>query len=416
VVFPHSGQDVQDIVRICAAQRVPVIPFGTGTSLEGHVNAPYGGVSIDFRDMNCVIAVNSQDLDCVVEPGITRKQLNEHLRDQGLFFPLDPGADASLGGMAATRCSGTNAVRYGTMKDNVLALKVVMPNGELMTTARRAKKSAAGYDLTRLIVGSEGTLGVITELTLKLSGIPEAISGGVCPFPSLEAACNAAIATIQSGIPVARIELFDELQVKATNLYSRLALPEVPMLFLEFHGSPAGVHEQSEMFDEIARDLGGGPFEWATKPEDRNRLWQARHDAYWAGRGLRPGAQAVATDVCVPISRLAECVTETQRDITDCGLAAPILGHVGDGNFHLTLLVDMNDDEEVKAARMLCERLVERALEMEGTCTGEHGVGQGKMKYLARELGEPALAAMAAIKRAIDPLDIMNPGKIVGIA
>jgi D-lactate dehydrogenase (cytochrome) len=352
----------------------------------------------------------------VIEPGITRKQLNEHLRDQGLFFPLDPGADASLGGMAATRCSGTNAVRYGTMKENVLALKVVMPNGELMTTARRAKKSAAGYDLTRLIVGSEGTLGVITELTLKLSGIPEAISGGACPFPSLEAACNAAIATIQSGLPVARIELFDELQVKATNLYSRLALPEVPMLFVEFHGSPAAVAEQSERFDEIARDLDGGPFEWATKPEDRTRLWQARHDAYWAGRGLRPGAQAVATDVCVPISRLADCVTETQRDIRDCGLVAPILGHVGDGNFHLTLLVDMGDEGEVEAAKMLCERLVERALVMEGTCTGEHGVGQGKMKYLARELGEPALAAMAAIKRAIDPLDIMNPGKIVGIA
>jgi D-lactate dehydrogenase (cytochrome) len=413
VVFPQSGEDVQDIVRVCAAQRVPVIPFGAGTSLEGHVNAPYGGVSIDFRDMNRVLAVNSQDLDCVIEPGITRKQLNEHLRDQGLFFPLDPGADASLGGMAATRCSGTNAVRYGTMKENVLALKVVMPNGELMTTARRAKKSAAGYDLSRLIVGSEGTLGVITELTLKLSGIPEAISGGVCPFPALEAACNAAIATIQSGIPVARLELLDELQVRATNLYSRLVLPEVPMLFVEFHGSPAGVAEQSERFDEIARDLGGGPFEWATKAEDRTRLWQARHDAYWAGRGLRPGAQAVATDVCVPISRLAECVTETQRDIADCGLVAPILGHVGDGNFHLTLLVDMNDGKEVETARMLCERLVERALAMDGTCTGEHGVGQGKMKYLARELGAPALAAMAAIKRAIDPLDIMNPGKIV---
>jgi D-lactate dehydrogenase (cytochrome) len=416
VVFPQSGGDVQEIVRICAAQRVPVIAFGTGTSLEGHVNAPYGGICIDFRDMSRVLAVNAQDLDCVVEPGITRKQLNEHLRDQGLFFPLDPGADASLGGMAATRCSGTNAVRYGTMKENVLALKVVMPNGELMTTARRAKKSAAGYDLTRLIVGSEGTLGVITELTLKLSGIPEAISGGVCPFPSLEAACNAAIATIQSGIPVARIELLDELQVKATNLYSRLALPEVPMLFVEFHGSPAGVAEQSERFDEIARDLGGGPFEWATKSEDRSRLWQARHDAYWAGRGLRPGAQALATDVCVPISRLAECVTETQRDIADRGLVAPILGHVGDGNFHLTLLVDMNDGNEVSAAKALCERLVERALAMDGTCTGEHGVGQGKMKYLASELGDPALAAMVAIKRAIDPLDIMNPGKIVAVA
>ena len=415
VVFPQTTADVQAIVRICAAHRVPVIPFGTGTSLEGHINAPFGGVSVDFRDMNKVLAVNAQDLDCVVEPGITRKQLNEHLRDQGLFFPLDPGADASLGGMAATRCSGTNAVRYGTMKDNVLGLKVVLANGELMTTARRAKKSSAGYDLTRLMVGSEGTLGVITELTLKLTGIPEAISGGVCPFPSVEAACNAAIATIQSGIPVARIELLDELQVKATNLYSKLTLPEVPMLFVEFHGSPAGVAEQSERFGEIADDLGGGPFEWTTKPEDRTRLWQARHDAYWAGRGLRPGVQVIATDVCVPLSRLAECVTETQREIAAHGLVAPILGHVGDGNFHLTLLVDMADAAEVKAAKILCERLVERALAMDGTCTGEHGVGQGKMKYLAGELGEPALAAMAAIKRALDPDGIMNPGKIVAV-
>jgi D-lactate dehydrogenase (cytochrome) len=413
VVFPQTTADVQAIVRVCAAHRVPVIPFGTGTSLEGHINAPFGGVSVDFRDMNRVLAVNAQDFDCVVEPGITRKQLNEHLRDQGLFFPLDPGADASLGGMAATRCSGTNAVRYGTMKDNVLGLKVVLANGELMTTARRAKKSSAGYDLTRLIVGSEGTLGVITELTLKLTGIPEAISGGVCPFPSVEAACNAAIATIQSGIPVARIELLDELQVKATNLYSKLTLPEVPMLFVEFHGSPAGVAEQSARFGEIADDLGGGPFEWTTKPEDRTRLWQARHDAYWAGRGLRPGAQAIATDVCVPLSRLAECVTETQREIAAHGLVAPILGHVGDGNFHLTLLVDLADAAEVKAAKVLCERLVERALAMDGTCTGEHGVGQGKMKYLAGELGAPALGAMAAIKRALDPDGIMNPGKIV---
>jgi D-lactate dehydrogenase (cytochrome) len=415
VVFPQATEEVQDIVRICAERRVPVIPFGTGTSLEGHINAPYGGVSIDFRDMNRVLVVNAQDLDCVVEPGITRKQLNEHLRDQGLFFPLDPGADASLGGMAATRCSGTNAVRYGTMKDNVLALKVVLANGDLMTTGRRAKKSSAGYDLTRLMVGAEGTLGVITELTLKLSGIPEAISAGVCPFPSVEAACNATIATIQFGVPVARIELLDELQVKATNLYSKLALPEVPMLFVEFHGSPAGVAEQAERFGEIARDLGGGPFEWATKPEDRSRLWQARHDAYWAGRALRPGAQALATDVCVPISRVAECVTATQREIAELGLVAPILGHVGDGNFHLTLLVDMADEAEVKAAKTLCERLVERALAMDGTCTGEHGVGQGKMKYLAGELGGAALASMAAIKRALDPQDIMNPGKIVAI-
>ena len=413
VVFPQTSAEVQDVVRICAERRVPVIPFGTGTSLEGHINAPYGGVSIDFRDMNRVLAVNGQDLDCVVEPGITRKQLNEHLRDQGLFFPIDPGADASLGGMAATRCSGTNAVRYGTMKDNVLALKVVLANGELMTTARRAKKSSAGYDLTRLVVGAEGTLGVITELTLTLSGIPEAISAGVCPFPSVEAACNAAIATIQFGVPVARIELLDDLQVKATNLYSKLALPEVPMLFVEFHGSPAGVAEQAERFGEIASDFAGGPFEWATKPEDRSRLWQARHDAYWAGRALRPGAQALATDVCVPISRLAECVTATQREIAELGLVAPILGHVGDGNFHLTLLVDMADTAEVKAAKTLCERLVERALAMDGTCTGEHGIGQGKQKYLVGELGPEAIEAMRTIKQALDPQNIFNPGKII---
>ncbi len=415
VVFPRTAEDVQEIVRVCAAHRVPVIPFGTGTSLEGHVNAPFGGVSIDVRDMNRVLAVHAEDLDCVVEPGVTRKQLNEYLRDQGLFFPLDPGADASLGGMAATRCSGTNAVRYGTMKDVVLALNVVLPNGELMTTARRAKKSSAGYDLTRLIVGSEGTLGVITELTLKLHGIPEAIAGGVCPFASVEDACNAAITTIQSGIPVARIELLDALQVKATNLYSKLNLPETPMLFVEFHGSQAGVAEQSERFGEIARDFGGGPFEWATKPEDRTRLWQARHDAYWAGRGLRPGAKALATDVCVPISRLAECVTETQRDVAEQGLVAPILGHVGDGNFHLTLLVDMDDAAEVHKAKGLCERIVERALAMDGTSTGEHGVGQGKMKYLLAEHGPAALGAMAAIKRALDPDNIMNPGKIVDL-
>ena len=415
VVFPQSTDDVRDVVRICAQHHVPVIPFGTGTSLEGHVNAPYGGVSIDFRDMNNVLAVNASDLDCVIEPGITRKQLNEYLRDQGLFFPLDPGADASLGGMAATRCSGTNAVRYGTMKDNVLALKVVLANGELMTTGRRAKKSSAGYDLTRLFVGSEGTLGVITELTLKLSGIPEAISAGVCPFPSVEAACDAAIATIQSGIPIARVELLDELQVKATNLYSKLSLPEVPMLFVEFHGSPAGVAEQSGRFGEIAGDFGGGSFEWAVNPEDRTRLWQARHDAYWAGRALRPGAQAVATDVCVPISRLSQCVVETQRDIAAHGLVAPILGHVGDGNFHLSLLVDMSDAAELQAARTLCDRLVDRAIAMQGTCTGEHGVGQGKMKHLQHELGLPALKAMAAIKRALDPENIMNPGKIVAL-
>ena len=412
VVFPQSTADVQDAVRICAQHKVPVIPFGTGTSLEGHINAPLGGVTLDLRDMNHILAVHAEDLDCVVEPGVTRKQLNEYLRDQGLFFPIDPGADASIGGMSATRASGTNAVRYGTMKDNVLALKVVLANGETIATSRRAKKSSAGYDLTRLFVGSEGTLGVITEVTVKLHGIPEAISGGICPFPSVEAACNAAIATIQSGIPVARIELFDELQVKACNAYSKLSLPETPLLFLEFHGTTAGVAEQSERFGEISADLGGGPFTWTTNTEERTRLWQARHDAYWAVVGMRPGAKAFATDVCVPLSRLAECVLETQKDIAQSKLIAPIVGHVGDGNFHVSPMIDMDDPAEVAAAKAFSERLVERALAMEGTCTGEHGVGQGKMKYLKAEHGE-ALGVMRAIKHALDPEDLMNPGKIV---
>jgi len=416
VVYPQSTTDVQDTVRVCAKHKVPMIPFGTGTSLEGHVNAPRGGVSIDFRDMKRVLAVHAEDLDCVIEPGITRKALNEYLRDQGVFFPIDPGADASLGGMAATRCSGTNAVRYGTMKDNVLALKVVMADGEVMQTARRAKKSSAGYDLTRLMVGSEGTLGVITELTLKLAGIPEAIAGGICPFPSVDACCKATITTIQSGIPVARIELLDALQVRAVNLYSKLTLTETPMLFLEFHGTEASVAEQSERFGEIASEFGGGPFEWATKPEERTRLWEARHNAALSTFTLRPGSKMIPTDVCVPISRLAECVAETQRDIAESRLVAPIVGHVGDGNFHLTLLIDLEDANEVKTAKAFNERLVERALAMDGTCTGEHGVGQGKMKYLLAEHGQPALDAMRALKRALDPQDIMNPGKIVALS
>jgi D-lactate dehydrogenase (cytochrome) len=415
VVFPQTAAQVQQIVRICAEHDVPVIPYGTGTSLEGHVNAPFGGVTIAMRDMNKIVAVHAQDLDCVVEPGITRKQLNEHLRDRGLFFPIDPGADASLGGMASTRASGTNAVRYGTMKDNVLALKAVMPDGEIVTTARRAKKSSSGYDLTRLLIGSEGTLGIITELTLRLSGIPEAIAGGICPFPSVEAACHATILTVQSGIPVARIELLDALQVRACNLYSKLALPEVPMLFVEFHGSETGVAEQSERFGEIAAELGGGPFEWATKTEERNRLWQARHDVYWAAKNLRPGSQCFATDVCVPISRLAECVDAAQREAKARNLLAPVAGHVGDGNFHMSLLVDMNDAGEVARARDFSGKLVELALAMEGTCTGEHGVGEGKKKYLPAEHGAPALAAMVAIKRALDPQNLMNPGKMLAL-
>jgi D-lactate dehydrogenase (cytochrome) len=413
VVYPETTEEVSSIVKLCAAHNVPVVPFGTGTSFEGHVNAPHGGVSVDTSMMKRIIAVHAEDLDCVIEPGVTRKMLNEHLRDVGLFFPIDPGADASLGGMTATRASGTNAVRYGTMKDNVLALKVVLANGEVMTTSRRAKKSSAGYDLTRLFVGSEGTLGLITEITLKLQGIPEAISAGVCPFPSVKAACDATILTIQSGLPVARIELLDALQVKACNLYSKLALPEVPMLFVEFHGTEAGVKEQSERFGEIAKELGGGPFDWATRAEDRTKLWQARHDVYWASMGLRPGAKGVSTDVCVPISRLSECIEETQADVAASGLIAPIVGHVGDGNFHVLPLVDMDNEDEVKAAKLFVERLVQRALDMEGTCTGEHGVGQGKMKYLEREHGAEALSLMRALKLAIDPQNLMNPGKIV---
>ncbi|RDI60710.1 FAD-binding oxidoreductase [Microvirga subterranea] len=415
VVYPRTAEEVSDIVKLCAAREVPIIPYGTGTSLEGHINAPFGGVTVDVSLMKRIIAVHEEDLDCVVEPGVTRKELNEHLRDKGLFFPIDPGADASIGGMVATRASGTNAVRYGTMKDVVLSLTVVLPNGEIVKTASRAKKSSAGYDLTRLLIGSEGTLGIITEITLKLQGIPEAISAGICPFPSVKAACDAVIMTIQSGIPMARIELLDEVQVRAVNAHSKLTLPESPLLLLEFHGTESGVQEQAERFGEIAAEFGGGPFEWATKPEERSRLWQARHDSYWAAKGLRPGAQSVATDVCVPISRLAECVDATKQDIVECGLIAPIVGHVGDGNFHVQPLVNMDDPAEIAACEAFIDRLVRRALAMEGTCTGEHGVGQKKMKYLEIEHGPAALDLMRVLKRAIDPHNIMNPGKIIAL-
>ncbi|MDF2116686.1 FAD-linked oxidase C-terminal domain-containing protein [Roseiarcaceae bacterium H3SJ34-1] len=415
VVFPQSTEEVAAIVKLCAQHRVPVIPFGTGTSLEGHVNAPYGGICIDTSLMKRIVAIHAEDLDCVIEPGVTRKELNEHLRDTGLFFPIDPGADASLGGMVSTRASGTNAVRYGTMKDNVLSLTVVTPDGEIVKTARRAKKSSAGYDLTRLFVGAEGTLGVVTEITLKLYGIPEAISAGVCPFPSIRACCDATIMTIQSGIPIARIELLDELTVRAVNLHSKLELPETPMLLVEFHGSDTSVKEQAERFGEIAEEFGGGPFAWATRPEDRSKLWQARHDAYWAGFTLRPGAKSLATDICVPISRLADCVEETHRDIAESHLVGPIVGHVGDGNFHVTLLVDMDDKAEIARTEKFLERLVRRGLAMEGTCTGEHGVGQAKMKYLLEEHPKATLDMMRTVKRAIDPLNIMNPGKVVQV-
>jgi D-lactate dehydrogenase (cytochrome) len=363
--------------------------------------------------MNRVLAVHADDLDCVVEPGITRKTLNEYVRDQGLFFPIDPGADASLGGMAATRASGTNAVRYGTMRDSVLALKVVRGDGEIITTGTRAKKSSAGYDLTHLFVGAEGTLGIISEITLRLRGIPDTISAAACSFATVEGACRATILAIQTGIPLARIELLNAAQVAACNAYSKLTLPETPLLLLEFHGSAVEVAEQTRLFSEIAADCGSSGFEWATRPEDRTRLWQARHDAYWAVKNLRPGAQAIATDVCVPISRLADCVVETEDDMKQSGLEGPIVGHVGDGNFHCSLLCDVDDPDEVGRAERFIGRLVRRAQAMDGTCTGEHGIGQGKQEYLVDELGLPAVDAMRALKAALDPQNIFNPGKIL---
>jgi D-lactate dehydrogenase (cytochrome) len=415
VVYPETTEEVSEIVKLCSAAQVPVIPFGTGSSLEGHVNALLGGISIDTSLMKRIVGVHEEDLDCTVEAGVTRKELNEYLRDLGLFFPIDPGADASLGGMAATRASGTNAVRYGTMRDNVISLRAVLPNGDIVQTARRARKSSAGYDLTRLLVGSEGTLAVITEVTLRLHGLPEAVSAGICPFPTVKAACDAVIMTIQSGLPIARIELLDEVMVGASNSHSKLNLPEKPLLLVEFHGTEAGVAEQAERFGSIAEEFGGGPFEWATKAEDRTRLWTARHNAYWAACGLRPGAKPLATDVCVPISRLAECVEATKQDIAASGLLAPIVGHVGDGNFHVQPLIDMDNPAEVEAGIAFVDRLVERALAMEGTCTGEHGVGQKKMKFLETEFGPAALDLMRTLKRAVDPHNIMNPGKIISV-
>jgi D-lactate dehydrogenase (cytochrome) len=414
VLFAETTHEVVEAVKLCAEARVPVIPFGTGTSLEGHVNAPFGGVSLDLSRMNRILAVHEEDLDCVVEPGVTRKALNDHLRDQGLFFPIDPGADASLGGMAATRASGTNAVRYGTMRDNVLSLTAVLADGALLKTGRRARKSASGYDLTHLLIGSEGTLGIITELTLKLHGIPETILSAVCPFATLEGACNATIIAMQMGLPLARIELTDEVQIRACNAYSHLTLAEQPTLFLEFHGSAAAASEQVETFAEIAREHGGGELAWAERQEDRNKLWQARHDAYWAARGLRPGAEIVTTDVCVPISALAACVGETRADIDRTGLLAPIVGHVGDGNFHVMPLFDAGSATERNAVQNFLDRLTERALRMQGTCSGEHGVGQGKIRYLAQEHGA-GVDVMIAIKKALDPLNILNPGKIFAL-
>ena len=411
VIFAQSAEDVSDVISVCHDTGCPVIAFGVGSSLEGHVNAPYGGICIDMNGMDKIFQVNSEDMDVVIQPGVTREALNEHLRDTGLFFPIDPGANASLGGMAATRASGTNAVRYGTMKDNILALEAVLPDGRIIRTGGRARKSSAGYDLTRLLIGSEGTLGVITELTLKLQGIPEMIAGGICSFPSIKAACQAVIQTIQYGIPVARIELLDELQIKACNAYSGLSLPLTPLLLLEFHGTEQSVAEQADLFKMIASDHTDQDFIWTTDPEERKKLWKARHDAYYATMAMMPGAVGQSTDVCVPISRLAECVEETRLDIEQTGLVSTIIGHVGDGNFHCLPMCMPDDQETQDKITAFTKRLSQRALDFGGTCTGEHGIGQGKQSYLRAELGE-AVEVMESIKQTLDPKGIMNPGKI----
>ena len=412
VVFAESTQDVADVVKLASQFEVPVIPFGVGTSLEGHLLAVQGGISIDLTRMNKVLSVNAEDLTVTVQPGVTRKQLNEEVKNTGLFFPIDPGADATIGGMSATRASGTNAVRYGTMRENVLSLEVVTAGGEVIRTGTRAKKSAAGYDLTRLFIGSEGTLGVITEVTVRLYPLPEAISAAVCSFPSIEAAVRTTIQVIQLGVPIARVELIDVNTVRMVNVHSKLGLREEPMLLMEFHGSPAGVKEQAELVQEIASEHGGNAFEWATTPEERTRLWTARHNAYFAAIQSRPGCRAISTDTCVPISRLADCLLDSVKEADESGLPYFLVGHVGDGNFHFGYLLDPERPEEREVAEKLNHQLVMRALSLEGTCTGEHGVGLHKMEFLVTETGAGAVDMMRTIKRALDPKNIMNPGKI----
>ncbi len=412
VVFAESTRDVADAVRLASEHETPVIPFGVGSSLEGHLLAVQGGISIDVARMNKVLAVNAEDLTVTVQPGVTRKQLNEEIRSTGLFFPIDPGADASLGGMAATRASGTNAVRYGTMRENVLALEVVTASGETIRTGTRARKSSAGYDLTRLFVGSEGTLGVITEVTLRLYPLPEAISAAICSFPSIEGAVRTTIQTIQLGVPIARVELIDVNTVRMVNTYAKLGLREEPMLLMEFHGSPEGVKEQAETVQQIASEFGGEAFEWAATPEERTRLWTARHKAYFAAVQSRPGCRAISTDTCVPISRLADCLLDSVAEADASGLPYFLVGHVGDGNFHFGYLLDPNAPQERVVAEELNQKLVARALRLGGTCTGEHGVGLHKMGFLVEEAGAGAVGMMRTIKRALDPKNIMNPGKI----
>jgi len=415
VVFAESTRDVADAVALASEHSVPVIPFGVGSSLEGHLLAVQGGISIDVGRMNKVLSINADDLTVTVQPGVTRKQLNEEIKSTGLFFPIDPGADASIGGMTATRASGTNAVRYGTMRENVLALEVVTAAGEVIRTGTRAKKSSAGYDLTRLMVGSEGTLGVVTEVTLRIYPLPEAISAAICSFPSIEAAVRTTIQVIQLGVPIARVELIDHNTVRMVNAHSKLGLREEPMLLMEFHGSPAGVKEQAETVQEIASEHGGKSFEWASTPEERTRLWTARHNAYFAAIQSRPGCRAISTDTCVPISRLADCLLDSVAEADASGIPYFLVGHVGDGNFHFGYLLDPNDPREREVAEKLNHDLVARALRLEGTCTGEHGVGLHKMGFLVDEAGAGAVDMMRTIKRALDPKNIMNPGKIFSL-
>jgi D-lactate dehydrogenase (cytochrome) len=412
VVFPRSTEEVRDIVNICRRYHTPMIPYGVGTSLEGHILATAGGVCIDTSQMNRVIAVHVEDMDATVQAGVTRKQLNEEIRHAGLMFPVDPGADATLGGMAATRASGTNAVRYGTMRENVLSLTVVTADGRIVRTSRRPRKSAAGYDLTRLFVGSEGTLGIITEVTVRLYAVPEAMSAAVCSFRDMKGAVDTVIETLQHGIPIARSEALCATTMKAINAYNKTAYKEQPTLWIEFHGTEAGVAEQARLVQAIATENGGEDFEWATKPEDRNRLWSARHQAYFAGLQLRPGTRAVSTDVCVPISRLTECIVETTRDIERASMPIPLFGHVGDGNFHCMVLIRPDSEADLEEAKAFNARLVDRALALEGTCTGEHGIGSGKIGSLRKEHGE-AVDLMVAIKRTFDPENLLNPGKVV---
>lgn len=412
VVYPTSTTEVQQVVKICARHGCPIVPWGTGTSLEGHALAIQGGISLDMSRMNAVLEVNAEDMDVRIQPGLTRVALNEELRATGLFFPIDPGANASLGGMASTRASGTTAVRYGTMRDNVLGLEVVLADGRVIRTGTRARKSSAGYDLTGLFVGSEGTLGVITELTLRLHGVPEAMSSAICAFDDIGAAVNAVIATIQTGIPMARIEFVDAETARAFNGYAGADMPEKPHLLLEFHGSDASVKEQAERAGEIIAEFGGSDFKWSTRTEDRNALWEMRHNAYYAALSLKPGATAVVTDICVPLSRLAEAVEQTAADIAASGLPGPILGHVGDGNFHAVLMIEPGNASEKATALALAKAMSERALRLGGTVTGEHGVGMGKLDYMEAEHG-PAWGVMGDIKRALDPGNLMNPGKMI---